>query len=115
MRRVALVKDGVVDNVIMFPELGEDYDLLKAGVEAQFADHQVIDCNDWADESHPMDIVSPGFSYDGTNFVAPEVPPTGITEEDLERNRKIIEADALRRAQEVDPAATPAPGPGENN
>ena len=115
MRRVALVKDGVVDNVIMFPELGEDYDNVKSGVEAQFPEHQLVDCNDWVDETHPMDFVSPGFSYNGTTFVAPEVPPTGITEEDMERNRQIIEAAEAARANEVDPALTPAPGPGDNN
>jgi len=115
MQRVALVKNGVVDNVIIFPELGEEYDNLIVGVQEQFAEHQLINCTDWVDETHPMDFVSPGFSYNGTTFVGPEVPETGITEEDMERNRQIIEADALRRSQEVDPAATPAPGPGDNN
>ena len=114
MRRVALVKDGVVDNVIMFPELGEDYDNIKTVLKSQYPDHTIIDCHDWVDESHPMDFVSVGFSYDGSSFIAPEVPPTGITEEDMERNRKIMEADEERRANEVDPALTPAPGPGDN-
>lgn len=114
-KRVAIVKDGVVENVITVLD-DENYATLIAGVEEQFG-ATAIDVTDWSDDSHPLSSVSPGFRYDGTKFIGPEIAPTGITEEDMEAAEEMRRVDAERRAAEeaANPSANPSAGPGDNN
>jgi len=115
-RNMALVKEGTVINTIVFPEKGELYDSLLVDVKAQFSDCDLIDATDWVDESHPYDVVSPGFSWDGEKFIAPAPGVDTVTEESLEEAKLMMEADIARRAEEAanDPAVTPAPKTGGN-
>jgi hypothetical protein len=99
VRRTALVKNGLVENVILLPAESDDLEQLKAGVAEQFA-CEVIDCHDWEDPNHPYSYVSPGFTWDGTKFIAPEVPADTVTEESLAEAARVMEQDDALRSQE---------------
>ena len=94
-KRMALVKDGVVDNIIIIDQ--ENIEALKSDVEAALGG-ELIDATDWVDSDPetPVGQVSPGFTYSGGNFVKPEPAPNTITAEDLERSLAKFAADVAR-------------------
>jgi hypothetical protein len=114
-RRVALVKDSIVENILIIDE--ENMESLKADIESQFGG-ELIDSTDWVDEDTetPTLQVGIGFSYVGGKFVKPEPTPNTITAEDIERSLAKFAADAAR-GENPDLNSLPegATGPQEEN
>ena len=114
-KRIALVKDGNVENVIIVDE--ENLESLKADIEAQFG-AEAIDATDWVDEDPetPTAQVNAGFTYVDGKFVKPEPTPNTITEEDIARSLAKFAAD-VARGENPDYNSLPegATGPREEN
>jgi len=114
-KRIALVKDGNVENVIIVDE--ENLEALKADLESNFG-AQAIDATDWVDEDSETTLssVNVGFTYVDGKFIKPEPTPNTITAEDIERSLAKFAADAAR-GENPDLNSLPegATGPREEN
>lgn len=114
-KRIALVKNGSVENVIIVDE--ENLETLKSDIETQFG-VEAIDATDWVDEDTetPTQFVGPGFSYADGKFIKPEPTPNTITEEDIARSLAKFAAD-VARGDNPDLTSLPegATGPKEEN
>jgi hypothetical protein len=114
-KRVAVVQDGLVNNIIIVNE--EDLETLKSDVESSLGG-ELIDATDWVDTDTetPIGQVSPGFTYSNGIFVKPEPTPNTITEEDIARSLAKFAAD-VARGDNPDYNSLPegATGPREEN
>lgn len=104
-KRVATIKDGIVQNVFVYPIDEEGYAKADEATKTIFPDHETVDCTDWKDPDGHWEFPNVGWKYDN-GFVVPEYVKGPITEESLAEAARLREEAEERRKGTVDENAT---------